>query len=476
MDALPTTAPLTAMDSGANRTISARLGDFATSLRYEDIPGDVVRQAKLHILDCLGIALASSSFEFAQRTANALHGLAGPGPFPVIGFPMRLPLRDSVMLNGTLIHGLDYDDTHSDAVVHASASAVPTALGMARAHGATGREAVLAYLLGIEASSRIGAAAQGAFHQLGFHPTGMVGTFGCALTAGRLAGAAAQAIAAAQGILLSMASGSLEFLEDGSWTKRIHPGWAGVAAITATALARSGFKAPPKAYEGRFGLFRTYLGGNAPAGLEERCTAGLGQVWEMRNVALKPYPCCHFNHAFADAALALRARHDFRPEPIRPITALIAPGQYKVVCEPEASKKAPANAYDAQFSVHYAIAAALIHGRLTLDELDEQAIRDRRVLDLCARTGYAADPNSRFPRYYSGEVVIELEDGTELRHREEFNRGSDGNPLSAADVERKFRDNARRVLSPSRVEQVLELTMAIDAAPDVTALTEALAG
>ncbi len=458
----------------AGGTISQRLAQFAATLRYEDIPADVVAQAKRHILDCLGIALASSNFDFAHRTANALSALAGEGAFPVIGFGLKLPLRDAVMLNGTLIHGLDFDDTHGDAVVHSSASATPTALGMARKHGASGREALLAYLIGMEASSRIGAAAQGAFHQMGFHPTGMVGAFGASLVAGRLAGATEQAMTDAQGCILSMASGSLEFLEDGSWTKRFHPGWAGVAGITATALGMNGFKAPPAAYEGRFGLFRTHLGGVLPAGVAERCTERLGELWEMRNVALKPYPCCHFNHSFADAMLRLRAE-GLRPEDVAKITALIGEGQVKVVCEPEASKKAPANSYDAQFSVHYAMVGALVYGKFGLDQLEESAFRAPQVQALLERTGYALDPTSRYPRYYSGEVVVETKDGRTLRAREEYNRGSDGQPLSEADVVRKFTDNAARVLSPARVQQVLELTMALDRAPDVVALTDALA-
>lgn len=455
--------------------LSTRLADFAVALTPADIPRDVTEQAKRHMLDSLGIALAASGFDFAKRTASAIAGLAGEGAHPVVGFPLRLPLRDAVMLNGTLIHGLDYDDTHSDAVVHGSASAVPTALHMARQHGASGQEALLAYILGIEASSRIGAAAQGGFHQVGFHPTGMVGAFGCALTAGRLAGATAAQIAAAQGIILSMAAGSLEFLQDGSWTKRLHPGWAGVCAITATALARSGFKAPPAAYEGRFGLFRSHLQERVPEDLS-RVAEALGELWEMRNVALKPYPCCHFNHAFADAALALRAAHGLRPEDVARITCRIHEGQVKVVCEPEATKKVPANGYDAQFSVHYAVACALVHGRLTLDELEEDAIRDPRVLALTARTGYEHDNTLNFPRYYGGELVIETLDGRRLVHREAHNRGSDAKPLSAADVERKFLDNAGRVVSAARAQRVLELVMALDGASDVVALTEALSG
>ena len=148
MDALPATLA----DAAIATPISRQLADFASGLRPGDIPTDVIEQAKRHMLDCLGIALASTSFDFAHRTANALQSLAGAGAHPVIGYAMRLPLRDAVMLNGTLMHGLDFDDTHSDAVVHGSASAVPTALGMAREHGASGLEALAAYIIGIEAS------------------------------------------------------------------------------------------------------------------------------------------------------------------------------------------------------------------------------------------------------------------------------------------------------------------------------------
>lgn len=433
----------------------------------------MVEQAKRHVLDSLGIALAASAEDYAKRTASAVAGLAGEGPHPVIGLPLRLPMRDAVLLDGSLIHGLDYDDTHGEAVVHGSASAVPVALHGALRHGASGAEALAAYLVAIEASARIGAAARGGFHRAGFHPTGMVGAFGAALAAGRLAGANARHLAAAQGIVLSMAAGSLEFLADGSWTKRLHPGWAGVAGITAAAIARSGFVSPPAAYEGRYGLFRSHLQQATPESLE-RVTRGLGEEWEMRNVALKPYPCCHFNHAFADAARVLRERHALRPEDIARVVCRIHEGQVQVVCEPEASKRAPVSPYDAQFSLHYAVCCALVHGRFTLDELEPAAIRDAEVRDLMRRTTYETDETSRYPRYYSGELVVELRDGRVLRHREEFNRGSDGNPLSQSDVERKFLDNAARAVSRARAQRVLDLAMSLDRAQDVRALGDAL--
>jgi len=462
-----------ALAPATSETISNTLAQFASGLRYEDIPAQVIDRAKLHVLDCIGIGFASSGFEFGQRTLNALVGLAGEGAYPVLGTPFGLPLRDALLANGTLIHGLDFDDTHSGAVVHASASAVPVMLGVGQRERASGRESLAAYLVGVEASSRIGQAAKNGFHLRGFHPTGVVGAFGATLAAGRLSGMSPAQLAHAQGIVLSMASGSLEFLDDGAWTKRMHPGWAASSAATACALARSGFAGPKRAYEGRFGLFNAYVGAQHPAD-PAMCVAELGATWEMLNVAMKPYPACHFNHAFADAALELRRKHAFALEDIESITARIGAGQTQVVCEPEAAKRRPKTSYEAQFSVHYTIAIALVRGCFTLTELEEEALADPRVLALTQKTRYEVDPDSAFPRYYSGEVVLRLKDGRELRHREARNRGSDARPLSADEIVTKFHGNAGRVTSRPRAERVVEAVLALDRAPSLDALLSAI--
>lgn len=459
--------------TATDATISTKLAAFAAELRFEDIPSAVVERAKLHFLDCIGIGLASSGFEFGQRTINALVGLAGAGPYPVLGTALGLPLRDAVLVNGTLIHGLDFDDTHAGGVIHASASAVPTVLAIGQRERATGRDLLAAYLVGVETSSRIAEAANGGFHRVGFHPTGLVGAFGATLAAGRLAGMPAASLVHAQGIVLSMAAGSMEFLEDGAWTKRMHPGWAASSAVTACALAQGGFIGPGRTYEGRFGLFNSHLGAQNTAE-PARCAEGLGETWEMLNVALKPYPACHFNHAFADAALELRKAHQFELDEIVEIKARIGAAQVAVVCEPEANKRRPQNSYDAQFSVHYIIATALTRGRFTLDELEDDALGDPRTHALMQKIGYEVDSDSAFPRFYSGEVVVRLKDGRELRHREARNRGSDARPLSPDEVVAKFHGNAERVLSASGARQLAEEVLALDGAPSLQPLLAAV--
>ena len=454
-------------------TVSEQLGVFAAALRWESIPSDVRTRSRHLILDAVGCALAARRFDFSAQSLRAISDLSGAGESVVIGQRRRLPLRDAVLANGILAHGLDYDDTHSEGIVHLTVSVFPTVLAVAAHEKLQLRDLLVAYILGIEAGARLGAVAKGAFHQVGFHPTGVVGAFACALAAGRLYGLDGAQLAQAQGVALSVASGSLEFLEDGAWTKRLHPGWAGVGGIVAAALARRGFKAPRAAYEGRFGLYASYLGARAADCDLSRATARLGEVWETMNVALKPFPACHFAHAFADAAIGL---HNQIPnlQQIDRITALVPAEIVKTVCEPAAAKRRPVSDYDAKFSLPYIIAASLVRGHFTLMELEEAALKDEKILSLAARVEYAIDPDSTFPRHYGGEVVVRTREGRELRQREAVNRGAADRPLSNADIVDKFMSNGTYGASQEFSCEIRDAILGMEEGAPARALADAL--
>jgi 2-methylcitrate dehydratase PrpD len=458
MAAVPEKVPQHAATAG----ISVALAEFVARLEWSAIPEDVRERSKYLMLDAIGCGLAAKHFDFAAASLRAIAELGGPGDRTVIAHAHRLPLRDAVLANGLLMHGLDYDDTHTEGVVHLTVAVLPAALGLAAQFGKSGRDLLTAYVAGVEAGARVASVAKGGFHQVGFHPTGVVGAFAATLTAGRLYGLNARQLTLAQGVALSVASGSLEFLEDGSWTKRFHPGWAGVGGITAAAMARHDFVAPCAAYEGRFGLFGAYLQ-KIPQDYS-RATRELGRTWETMNVAVKPFPACHFVHAFADAAIALR-RQGLDPSQVTAITALVPQEVVKTVCEPVASKRRPANDYDAKFSVPYAVAASLRAGKFGLAELEDAALRDPETLALAAKVACEVDPDSGFPRHYSGEVVVRLADGRELRHREQVNRGSADRPLSNSDVEAKFMENASFAVPKQRALEILDAVLALDERP-----------
>ena len=443
------------------QSLARTLAEHAAGLRLEHVP-PIVRERACHLmLDALGIGLACTQWDFARNTLAGLRELAGPGgDVPVIGHGQNLPMRDAVIMNALLVHGLDYDDTHPRGVIHATASVLPACLALAHRLDASGAQLLVAYILGVETATRLGAAAKGGFHQVGFHPTGLIGTFGCTLSAAHLLGLPAEAMHSAQGIALSVASGSLEFLQDGAWTKRMHPGWAGAAGITAATLAKNGFVGTRRPYEGRFGLYASHLGALAEACDLSLVTAALGHTWEVMNVAIKPVPACHFTHACADAAALLSQQWD--GSPVRRIVARVPAGVMKTVCEPLENKRRPANAYEAQFSIPYSVATGLRHGRFGLDALEPEAYEDPQTLALSALVECEADPDADFPRYYGGQVHVELADGRVLSHSEPINRGAEGRPISNAEIVDKFHENAARAVSRTHADDILNAVLGIE--------------
>ena len=294
---------------------SRKLSRFAAELSLANVPASVRDRARLHILDGLGLGLASNAYDFGRRAVAGVAAMGAGGACSVLGRALRLEVRDAALINGILIHGLDFDDTHLSSIVHPTAASLPCALSLAESLGASGEALLSAYLAGAETAIRIGAAVKGGFHHVGFHATGVVAHFASAIAAGRLLHLNEDQLVAAQGIAGSTASGIQVFLEEGAWTKRFHPGWAAVAGITAARLAEHGFLGPSRPYEGKFGLFETHLQGEAPRVNLDELTAGLGEVWRFGETALKPYPVCHFIHGCADAAIELHGRIDTQRHP-----------------------------------------------------------------------------------------------------------------------------------------------------------------
>jgi 2-methylcitrate dehydratase PrpD len=446
----------------STRPIASALADFACNLTYDVIPTHVRERAKHNILDAVGNAFASTHYDFAHRILSGIRSLGEEGRSAVIGMPVRLPLRDAVLMNGALVHGLDYDDTHIKAIIHPSASALPCALGVAEHVNANGRDFLAAYILGVEVATRISAAAKGGFHRIGFHPTGLVAHFSCALIAGRLLKLNASQLTMAQGVVGSTAAASHEFRETGAWNKRLHPGWAGVGGITAATLAHSGFVAPDTVYEGRFGLFKSHLGSLESGVSYGTITEALGEKWETTEVAIKPFPVCHFIHACADAALAVLRDHAVKPANIVQVRALIPKETMHIIAEPLAAKLRPHSSYQAKFSVQFCIAACLVRGKLGLGELENDVLTDPEVLVLADKVKCEIDPDSAFPKYFSGGVTITTKDGSEFTHMEPINRGTGERALSEEEIVAKYMDNAALAVARDRAEALRDLILDCD--------------
>ncbi|MGI3166987.1 MmgE/PrpD family protein [Pseudooceanicola sp. 200-1SW] len=438
---------------------SAAIAAFAASTRYDDIPAPVLERARIHILDGLGLAVASGRFPFAAPVLAAVEEL-GQGPCTVIGSTKGATLRDAAMANGVLIHGLDYDDTHLQAIVHPTSAVLPAVLAIAEQKDLTGREALTAFCIGMEVAIRLGAAINGGMHHTGFHATGVIAHFSSAVAAGVLMGATERQHIDAIGIAGSTASGIQVFLEEGAWTKRLHPGWAAAGGITAATLARHGFVGPTRALEGRFGLFQTHLHDWVKDVQAQYLTEGWGETWMMADTALKPYPVCHFIHGAADAALDLY--HQIDGAEIDSVDIYLARDTMKIVAEPIEQKRQARNEYEAKFSAPFVVAATLLKGRFGLPELTDEAIADPAVQALSARCTCHEDPDSLFPEYFSGGVRIRLADGRELSRHVPVNSGAGDRKMTLDETTEKFLQNTGMVIDEAAALRVRAAVVGLD--------------
>ena len=444
----------------AGGTLSAALADFALDLRLEDVPAALVAKAKGHMLDALGIALASSGFDFAGPilegarmlgSGDAAHSLAAGAPLPPAG---------AALVNGTLMHGLDFDDTHIGAIYHATTPALASALAAGEAAGANGREFLASFIAALEIGCRLAYAAKGGFHDRGFHPTALCGAFAAVFAGGRLMGADRATLVSATGLCGSMAAGVLEL--QGSWLKRMHPGWAAHGGIAAVSLAMSGFIGPATMLDGGHGFYHTHLG-QIPTGDASPAHA-IGQDWLIAGIALKPYPCCHFIHGFVDCALHLRSQVAL--EEIESIDCPLAPRLHHMVSGPAR----PDSAYAAMFSVPYTVALALVTGRIDLAAFHDKGIGDPLVLALAERTTCSQDAASDFPVHFPGEVRITLKDGRVVSHRVATSLGTPERPLDGAAIKAKFMANASRVMRADAAGSIVRMVQDLEQVGNVAEL------
>jgi 2-methylcitrate dehydratase PrpD len=456
-------------------TVAGRLARFVAGLDLRAVPAPVVARAGDLLLDTLGNGLAAAGEDFGRAVLGVAERLGGPPESGLIGARARVAAANAVLANATLAHGLDFDDTREGAIVHTGCVAVTTALAVGEAVAAPGPAVLAALIAGVEVMCRVGLAVPGALHARHFHPTAIAGGFGAAATAGKLAGLDERALVHAFGICGSQAAGIIEYLADGSWTKRLHAGWAAHAGVVATQLARAGFTGPATVFEGTHGLYQAFAGGHDAARLAPLLDS-LGQTWEIAELTLKPYPCGSIAQPYMDVALRLREEHAIRPEDVVAVRCRTAAGPVPRLWEPLAAKHAPPNGYAAKFSLPYLVATILVRGRAGLAEFTDAAVRDAAVLRVAERVTYERDPSIDYPRQFVGDVEIRLAGGRTVHARQDRPRGGPDAPLTRAELEAKFRENAGLALPPAGVEEVIRRADGLAAGGSIAGLVAALSG
>jgi 2-methylcitrate dehydratase PrpD len=454
-------------------TAARRLARFVRGLSLDLVPGTVAERARLLTLDTLGSALASATMDFGRAVTATAAALGGVPESTVVGARVRVGAANAVLANGTLAHGLDFDDTREDAIVHTGCVAVSAALAVGEAVGASGRAMLEGVIAGVEVMCRLGLAVPGRLHARHFHPTGVTSSFAAAAVAGKLRGLDEDALVRALGICGSQASGIIEYLADGSSTKRLHPGWGAHAGLVAVELARAGFTGPESVLEGEHGFYQALAGGVDDARLDAEL-ASLGHVWELAALTFKPYPCGSIAQPYMDCARALRARHGLTPDAIAAVRCRTAAGPVPRLWEPLAAKHRPPNGYAAKFSLPYLLAVVLTRGTLTLSDTSDDAVADEGLLALAARVTYELDASIDYPRRFVGDVRITTTDGRTLADHRDHPRGGPDDPMPADELVDKFRANAALRLNREKIDAVVAAVDALATAPDLRFLARAL--
>jgi 2-methylcitrate dehydratase PrpD len=474
-------------DRGADltRTLAQALAEFAVETPLDSLPLEVTHSMELRFLDTLGICLAAKHFGLADGVSAMVECWDGRGEAGLVGGGRSCPAPQAALVNGTLAHSLDFDDTHLPSVLHPSAAIVPAVLATAEATGRSGAEALAAAAIGVEVTVRVGMAgylkeAGNVFFERGWHATSICGTLGAALAAARLLGLDAEGALHALAIAVSFGAGVIEGNRAGGTVKRLHCGWAAQSGVTAALLARKGYTGPPTALEGRFGLFEAFLSGQFdPAPI----TDGLGERWEVPRIFFKPYPANHYTHAGIDAALAIRAGlgTNFDIEQVERIELGCATSPLRTIGEPREEKIRPRNGYHAQFSGPFTVAAALLGGGglgVYFDDFSDERARDPQRLTLAERVETFADAECDrvFPLQFPAVLRVHLRDGSVHEKRVMYNRGGPDNPLSDAELGRKFVLNAGQLLSQAAVGRVAEAVSGLKRLDSVGPLLRLTAG
>ena len=456
-------------------TCTEVLAEFALQQKSASLPRSVLEKAKLLILDGIGLALAAAREDFAQKTMKAMRAFGQGSEATVVGFKDKLPVTSAPLLNGMLIHAFDFDDTHHPLVIHNTSVVMPAALATSEWLGLSGEDFITACAVGFEVSLRV---ARGprvhTMHGRGYHPTAVCGVFGGAAAAGRLMGLSHDQMVYALGLAGSQGSGNMEWQSDGSWSKRFQPGWSSHGAVVGALLAREGYTAPRTALEGPRGFYATHVGDenfDVKSAID-----GIGNNWELDRVEFKPYPCAGALQATVRACVNLHNRYHFKADDIVDVECRLRMGDSPVQQGRERvfSLQTPEGEYGAHFSTPYIAAVALLKGRLALADFDGDALKDPDVLKLSSRIRREDDPNSGRPKYASGHVFIKTNDGKVYEERQHIHPGHVENPVSAADVEQKYRYNALRLVSQEKAEALMRQVMSIEQLSNMRELTQEL--
>ncbi len=451
------------------------LARFVNQTRYEDLPQETVKAAKRDILDTMGVGLAGSSALGISQVVDYAVEMGGKKSSTIMLYGGKVPPANAALVNASMCHALDFDDTHDKAVLHTGTVVVPAALAIAEhIGGVSGKDFITAVTLGIEIHCRLGLATK---LWIGWMLTPLYGYFGAATAAAKLLKLDETGILNAWGIAYSQTAGNTEMVVSGALTKRLQAGFAASSGVLAGLLAQRGITGSENTFEGKAGIFNLYQRGQYDAA---ELTKALGESYEVANLSFKPYPCCRFNHSSINAALEIVRKYDLKPEQIEEVRVGVSSAGYVNNCEPIEVKRRPRNPVDAQFSIPYAVASALVRKRVSIKDFSEEAIKDKSVLDISARVYPFIDPEIEKEAgrgIAPSRVEVRTKTGKVYSVKINVPTGHPDNPLTDEEFDLKFQlcaASGAKTLSAKAVSKIIVMLNNLEQVEDIEALGKLL--
>ena len=454
----------------ATTTFTEQLTNFLMKLRFEDIPDPTRSRCIDLILDHLAVSIAGTDLPWTKALKRYAAAQRTTGSAVIYGAG-RTSADIAALVNGTMAHGIELDDTHERSVSHPGAVVISTALALAQELDVDDQALITAIVAGYEAMGRIGAAFDPEYMARGSHPTANHGVFGASAVAGKLLGLSSLQLNMAWGIASSMNSGSMAFTEDplGTMVKRLHAGWPAHSGIVASKLAMLGFTGPRNTLDTKKG----YLGRNSPNANRASIVEGLGVQWVIDEISIKPYACCRLFHSSIDAIEQLKAEHSLKPDDVEHVVVRS--------CRPAIDghmEYRPESVMSAQYSLPFSIAVALCGSAGDPAQFSEESLKNSSTLNLADRvTAEVSDElDALFPQKYAGSVAIQLRDGTKLEATVLDCSGSAANPLDRNAIEKKFNILTAAQLNPSQQAAFLACIRGMPSTRSMHALSTLLIG
>lgn len=440
-------------------TVSEEIASITRRFSFDEIPKDVIEEAKYHLLDSVGVILAASTQKESNNILKVAKELNGKEESWCAISDTKFSAHVASLVNGTLLHSLEYDDTHTESIIHASSVVVPVGLAVGEACNSSGKDVLTSLILGWESLIRLGLASPNSFQENGFHTTAVCGPFSSVLITAFLKDMDKDQIVAALGNAGSFSSGIFEYAKDGAPIKQTHPGWAAHNGIIATILAEHSIRGPFTVFEGEYGFYQTFANKDQSSLREVWNT--FGEKWLTTELSYKPYPCCHFNHAFIDCVKEL-LNNGLEYKEIDRVICKTAKEIVPIVMEPLQNKRNPKTGYEAKFSLPYAVATALIDQEVSLKSYFNEMVYREDIKELMQKVDYVIDRNSNYPESFPGEIEVFLKSGETLTAKLKFNRGGPKNPLTKEVIISKFRNNAGERFSESIVNELIDRILTIE--------------